>query len=178
MPTVAIDYGYLGDPAGGGMDDQKTSPILVAKCGRDRWISADVYPTKGVQTAWCVKRLAEELALAPWRGFTLKSDQEPAIIALKTAAVKIVQGATGKEIVMEESPVGDSQSNGLAENAVKEIKGIVRSMRWAYDEMHGVKLSVSSPVLPWMVRYAGAMLSRTRRGADGRTAYELRRGKP
>ena len=60
-----MDYGYLGDPAGTGVDDQKTSPILVAKCRRDRWISADVYPTKGVQTAWCVKRLAEELAAIP-----------------------------------------------------------------------------------------------------------------
>ena len=125
-----------------------------------------------------MKRLAEELAMIPWKGFTLKSDQEPAILALKAAAVKIVQNATGKEIVMEESPVGDSQSNGLAENAVKEVKGIVRSMRWAFDELHGVKLDVSSSVLPWMVRYAGAMLSRTRRGADGRTAFELRKGKP
>ena len=76
----------------------------------------------------------------PWQRFTLKSDQEPAILALKAEAVKIVQSVTGKDIVLEESPVGDSQSNGLAEGAVKEIKGVVRSLRWALEELHGVKI--------------------------------------
>ena len=175
LPTVAIDYAYLGDPTAEG--DEKASPILVLKSGRDRWTSSEVYPAKGVQQPWCAKRLAAELAALPWQRFTLKSDQEPAILALKAEAVRIVQSVTGKEVVLEESPVGDSQSNGLAEGAVKEIKGVVRSLRWALEELHGVKIEVSSPVLPWLVRHAGSMISRTRRGADGRTAFELRKGK-
>ena len=60
-----------------------------------------------------------------------------------------MQSVTGKEVVLEESLMGDSQSNGLAEGAVKEIKGVVRSLRWALEELHGVKIEVSSPVLPW-----------------------------
>ena len=31
------------------------------------------------------------------------------------------------EVMMEESPVGDSQSNGLAENAVKMGQGLIRT---------------------------------------------------
>ncbi len=34
LPTVAIDYTYLGNPAG--EDDEKASPILVFKSARDR----------------------------------------------------------------------------------------------------------------------------------------------
>ncbi len=40
-----------------------------------------------------------------------------------------------------------------------------------------MKIENSSPVLPWLVRHAGSMISRVRRGADGRTAFELRKGK-
>ena len=180
LPTVAIDYGYLGDPGGGGEDGvhDGASPILVLRSGRDRWTSAEVYPSKGVQNVWCAKRLAAELGQVPWTRFTLKSDQEPAIMALKTAAARLVQAATGKEVVLEESPVSDSSANGLAENAVKEVKGVIRSLRWAFDELHGIKLDVQSPVLPWMVRHAGSMMSRARRGRDGRTAFELRKGRP
>ena len=99
LPTVAIDYAYLGDPTAEG--DEKASPILVLKSGRDRWTSSEVYPAKGVQQPWCAKNLARELAALPWQRFTLKSDQEPAISALKAEAVRIVQSVTGREVVLE-----------------------------------------------------------------------------
>jgi hypothetical protein len=175
LPTVAIDYAYLGDPAKDSED--KASPILVLRSGRDRWTYSEVYPAKGVQNPWCAKRLAVELAMLPWTRFIFKSDQEPAILALKAEALKILKVLAAKEVVLEESPVGDSQSNGLAECAVREVKGVVRSLRWALEELHGMKVENTSTVLPWLVRHAGSMISRTRRGADGRTAFELRKGR-
>ena len=51
--------------------------------------------------------------------FTLKSDQEPAILSLKTAASRHVQATPVKEIVMEDSSVGESQARGLADGAVR-----------------------------------------------------------
>ena len=148
LPTVAIDYAYLGDPAQGGED--KASPIRVLRSGRDRWTYSEVFPSKGVQNSWCAKRLAVELAALPWPRFILKSDQEPAILALKAEALKVLMVLAEKEVVLEESPVGDSQSNGLAEMAVREVKGVVRSLRWALEELHGMKIGNSSAVLPWM----------------------------
>ena len=42
-----------------------------------------------------------------------------------------------------------------------------------------MKLEPNSPVLTWAVSYAGQMISRAHRySSDGRTAYELRKGKP
>ena len=40
------------------------------------------------------------------------------MLALKEA----VRRETGVELIMEESPVGDHQANGLAENAVKNTR--------------------------------------------------------
>ena len=79
-------------------------------------------PVNGVQNAWCAKRLAAELAKVPWPLFTLRSDQEPAILALKVVAANRVQHATSKDILFEEYPVGASAANGLAENAVEETR--------------------------------------------------------
>ena len=35
----------------------------------------------------------------------------------------------GCEVVLENSPVGESQSNGLAENAVREVQGQTRALK-------------------------------------------------
>ena len=79
---------------------------------------------------------------------------------------------------MEESQVGDSQANGLAEGAATRTEGFTRSLRWAVEQQHGVTLDSASPAIPWLVRHASSMISRSRRGFGGRTAFELRQGKP
>ena len=103
------------------------------RSGRGRWTYSEVFPSKGVQNSWCAKRLAAELAALPWPRFILKSDQEASILALKAEALKVLSVLAEKEVVLEESPVGDSQSNGLAEMAVREVKGVVRSLRWTLE---------------------------------------------
>ena len=41
----------------------------------------------------------------------------------------------------------------------------------------GRKFPGGHPVLPWLVKYSVAMVNRCRRGPDGKTAYELRKGR-
>ena len=48
----------------------------------------------------------------------LKSDSEPAILALKRSAAAKLRSEHGIEVQMEESPVADSQANGVAERAI------------------------------------------------------------
>ena len=45
------------------------------------------------------------------------------------------------------------------------------------EEKWGVKLEVDHAVWPWLVEYAGWLLTRAEVGADGKTAYERSRGK-
>eukprot|EP00969_Alexandrium_andersonii_P191942 8477251-Alexandrium_andersonii.AAC.1 len=56
-----------------------------------------------------------EIAYLGHRKVVLKSDQEPSIMALKEAARR--ECGTSVEATMEESPVGESESNGVAERA-------------------------------------------------------------
>ena len=52
--------------------------------------------------------------------------------------------------VPQESPVGDHRSNGLAENAVREVKRQVRVLRSSLEEMIGKVLREDDPVLAWL----------------------------
>ena len=57
-------------------------------------------------------------------GFTevlTRSDNEPAILALKQSAATALKLAGGN-VMMEVSALYDSQSSGLAESAVKDVK--------------------------------------------------------
>eukprot|EP00969_Alexandrium_andersonii_P136350 6032688-Alexandrium_andersonii.AAC.1 len=72
---------------------------------------------------------------------------------------------------MEEPPVGESESNGLAERAAPEIQGQVRTLRNALEARYPERMAGDSPMWPWMVRHAGALISRYRRGKYGKAAY-------
>ena len=116
---MGADYGFMGD------DEEKSSPILVTKVNKDRWISSDVLPSKGAQHPWNAQVLAREMVNSGFGKLILKSDQEKPIRRLCDVATELATRETGKEILPENSPVGESQSNGLVENAVKEVKAMM-----------------------------------------------------
>ena len=54
----------------------------------------------------------------------LKSDGEPAITRLKEA----IRNEGAETMILEESPVGDSQANGIAERAIQAVQGQARTL--------------------------------------------------
>ena len=107
----------------------------------------------------------------------LRSDQEPAIVELKRAAAKICREEHGQEIILEESPVAESQSNGAAEEACRSVKGMTRTLRHSLEALHGISIGPAHPVLPWMVQHGAFLVSRGQLGSDGKTAFSRRRGR-
>ena len=104
------------------------------------------------------------------------SDNEPAILALKESAAAALKLA-GANVKIEESAVYDSQSNGLAESAVKDVKDAVRTDLACLVRRFGWEFPGGHPVLLWLMKYSAAMVNRCRRGPDGKTAHELRKGR-
>ena len=72
---------------------------------------------------------------------------------------------------------GDKESNGLIENAVMLLRGIIRTIKCHIESSSQEPLSDESPVLPWLVKHAGCILSRCQKGRDGRTPFERLHGK-
>ena len=170
IPAIAIDYGYLNE-----RDDQLQemagAPIWVSKCDRDRWIGPAVVPTKGADE-YAIAELKNDNSDCGFAEVLVRSDNEPAILALKDSTATALKLA-GVTVKVEESALYDSQSNGLAESAVKDVKDAVRTNLACLVRRFGREFPGGHPVLPWLVKCSVPMVNRCRRGPDGKTAYEL-----
>ena len=117
----------------------------------------------------CVAALVAILVALGHHHLVLKSDDEPAIVDLKRRAAQECREKHGMTILPEESPHADSQSNGLVEGAVRDIKAVARSLRFAAGGFHETDISAKRALLPWLVSYSGAVANRSQRGVDGLT---------
>ena len=68
------------------------------------------------------------------------------------------------EVITEDAVKGDKESNGLTENAVMLIRGIIRTIKCHIESSTQEPLSDESLILLWWVEHAGRILSRCQRG--------------
>ena len=69
---------------------------------------------------------------------TLKSDQENAIKVVLDGVVTSREKAT----LIEHSPVGDSQSNGSIENAVRKVQGQIRVLKLQLENNYKTQIMI------------------------------------
>ena len=77
----------------------------------------------------------------------------------------------GVKTMHNTSPAYDSISAGHAESGVRIVKEKVRTLICFARELHGVTIGKSHVSLPWCVRCAAQIISRSHRGTDGMTGY-------
>ena len=84
---------------------------------------------------------------------------------------------SGEQCSIEDTPVGESQSNGAVESQVKEIRGMYKTMRSDMESNYGKVIPGNHPIQPWTVRHASTTRFRESIGQDGRTAYSRVKGR-
>ena len=171
IPAIATDYGYLIE-RDDLLQEAAGAPILVSKCDRDRWFGAAIVPTKGADE-YAVAELKNDVIGSGFTEILVRSDNEPAILALKESAATALKLA-GVNVKTEESALYDSQSNGLAESTVKDVNEAVRTNLACLVRRFGQEFPGGHPVLTLLVKYSVAMVNGCRRGPDGKTADSLR----
>ena len=119
VPEIFLDYMYLEGKwpfnRRADEDGELGMPIIILKDRETRFRRAMMLPAKGVNS-YAVKAVAREIIRTyGYHTLCLRSDQEPAIVALKEAVKR------GVNIQMSESPVDEHQANGVIENAVREV---------------------------------------------------------
>ena len=106
------------------------------------------------------------------------SDQESALGAVVEAAIKKVSGTTQwAGSVRETSAVGESQSNGKAESAVKAVEDQARVMKGALESRIGARIPSTHPVMKWLIEYVSVVLNKYAIQPDGKSAYHSLHGK-
>ena len=104
ITVIGMDYMGLNHREPG----EDACPIIVAVDEKSGTLLAHVLLQKGVEP-FAVKTLVSDFRdILGYTKFIIKTDQEPAILALKNAVAKEMTSGQGdaKQILMEESPVG------------------------------------------------------------------------
>ena len=169
LPVVAADYGFYSDKDADG--NIKKIAMLVAACKKTKAVMATIVKEKGPGDGTVVEKVSNWLNGLGHRKIVYKSDQENAIMDL-WAKVRECKTVECQEMVPENSPKGDSQANGFIETNVREVKGMVRTIKLAVEDKIKKEIELSDATFQWIVADASCMLSRYKIGIDGQTAYE------
>ena len=185
VPTVSFDYLIVTKNGDYKRKEEVTDKyevlmkILIVKDSRSKAIFAHVVPQKGVgEDRFAVECLRKDILWLGYPRVLLKSDNEPAIKSLLSDVLKGVRIDSGDQAAEKGVPPYDSKANGDAENAVKQVQGMVRTLKSCLESRLGTQIPTTHAVMWWMVRHAAWLLLVRRRGRDGRTPYEWSRGRP
>ena len=94
-----------------------------------------------------VERVVTFLDSLGYPRISLKSDRENAMRALQ----RRVQLLRSGETVLNNSPSGDSQSNGMIERAIQDIEEVIRAQKVSTEERIGVVVPPKHLVLEWLI---------------------------
>jgi hypothetical protein len=170
VPEVAFDYAFVRRD-----DEEEVATLLVMRDRDSKAVRAWVLPHKGADLVETVDRAVSGVRELGYRGRVLiRCDGEPALTALRDAIIKgLPDGATPVK-----TPVGESQSNGGIEGAVRIVKGILRVHLMALEAKIGAKFPSGHPVIAWLVEHATDIITKHMVGVDGKTGYERLFGRP
>ena len=176
--TWSMDYCDLTDNVTdeNGEESREHNTVLVCHDSRTGGVMSNLVEQKGIGDGWIVEQVLQDIEDFGYSGKTIKvkTDQENAILDLQRDIVR--RRACGLT-VPGNSPVGESQANGRVENANNRVEGIIRTLRSDLESALGVKISGTHPVFPWLVRWAGELITRQVVGENGKTAAETVRGR-
>ena len=172
VPLLVADYCFLRDHK-----DQDVLTCLVGRLYPSRALIAIPCDVKG-EDEYAVGRLVEFLRDCGITRMVYMCDQEPAIGAVIRAAVDQLRiQSTWVGAVKENSAVGESQSNGKAEAAIKCVEDQLRVMKGALESRISARIPSQHPILKWLVEYAAVVLNKYMINPSGHTAYHNLHGK-
>ena len=138
-PIISWDYMYSKEKDSGprkAVVEGEGLPIVVAVDSNRKAVIANVVPNKGVNDL-SVAHLTGIVASAGEAVVNLKSDQEPAIQKLKesvSAAARLQHGIT---VHSTEGAAYSSNTNAHAESAVRQMRGMARTLAHELKEKTG-----------------------------------------
>ena len=162
LPVVSLDYVELDGDA----DD--ATKTIVAKDEDSGAVLQYKILMKGPKDDWLVKRLVRDIEEFGRTDIRLKTDGEPAIIALQAK----IQEGRGSRTVPVNPPAYNPQSNGSCEKAVRDCTEQTRVLKLGLEARLGVEIKDGDKILEWIYVHAAFLLTRYSVGHDGMTPWE------
>jgi len=144
--------GYSQDPEGearlvAAVADRKMVKGLLLKDTKSKMLFAWLVEHKGHdETGYIVDQLTTAIKFLGYNNLLLKSDNEPAILALLRDTLKAIR--IDVDAAKEEHPTPyDSLANGSVENGIRNLKGIIRTLRCCLEARIGKRFPVDHPAI-------------------------------
>ncbi len=166
-PLFTLDYLFMGQKK----DDRPLVGLNVYE-KKSKMMATTTLPKKGVEHPYAEKWLAVQIENCGYAKALWRSDQEPAILALRKRSKALCQ----TQLIPEDSPVHDSKSNGAIEAANGVVEGLIRVHKDQLDMMYDKTFSSDHPIISWLIQHAGNLYTIYAVGADGKTPYERLHG--
>ena len=174
---LVADYCYIRD-----CEDKDLATVFVVRLYPTKALFAVVCDKNGPDDKYVVIRLAQFIKDSGYSHIVFKSNQEASIRALFEEAFRAShrQGSCYnpglQQFVPESSAVGESQSNGKAENAVQRLEDMIRTYKSALEDRIRFRVPSGHPLLRWIVDHATSVFHRHVCNDDGATPYEAMHG--
>ena len=142
MNEVHMDYGFLGKEE----EAAKTIPVLVAKERTTEMLMVATVPMKTTGTYVKNRVVGFLRETGCLHGdLVVKSDQEPAIKAVVEDVGRAKAADGSGRYIVEYSPVGSSQSNGMVERGIQSVAAQARVLLSAVQAKWGVEVPIDHP---------------------------------
>ena len=123
LAKILMDYQELkSKPKKDPSPDDKVVKIIVEKDEPTGMVFAHRVESKGPSDPWIANRIVQDIEELGRRDVILKTDGEPAIVALQRTVAAQRQGITKPE----NPPAYNPSSNGACEKAVQDVSNLVR----------------------------------------------------
>ena len=163
LPVVSIDYSELDDET-----NVHANKTLVVKDEESGGLLHYKVKMKGPGDEWLVKKVISDLAEFGRTDIRLKSDGEPAIVALQAK----IQELRKHKTLLINPPAYNPQANGGCEKGVQDVTAQTRALKLGLESRLGVEIADDDKVLEWIYVHAAFLLTRFEVGHDGMTAWE------
>ena len=119
---------------------------------------APVLPQKGLDAdGYAVARPVEDIKWLGYAKLLVKSDNEPAIVALCNEALRRFRIEGIEQASRKGPPAYESSSNGAVEGAVKAVQGLLRTVKLGFERKTNCTGPRSTPSWPgWSSTWHGS----------------------
>lgn len=184
IPIIHTDYACLSEKGLFRLgelseeDREHAVRVIVGYCSSSRSPFVHVVPSKATSMdMFAAERIVEDIVYLGHTRFTLRSGNEPALVALLGDALKGLRIQHLDSAAAEGSVLYDPQTAGAAEVSVRNLKCQVRAMHLTLDRFMGKHVPVTHPLIAWLVEHAAFVRLTGVGGQDGKTAYHNIRGR-
>ena len=129
---------------------------------------------EGTTDVWVMKQLVRDLDGWGRADVCMKTDGEPALLAVQKAMATMRPGA---RTLPRNPPAYIPQTDGSVEKAVQDVTGQARKLVLALAANLKSDLDLGLPIVKWLVRHAAFLLTRFATGHDGLTPWRRLTGK-